>query len=296
MSFGDRGRLERALTGRAHANDVGKLVAGLRDDPGLRAAYDRGALAMRTLEGAAIAEVEIDWVERWLEADGTLGGAPQTTSPRWLRDHLWVWVAALAAGAAVLALRPPTPPSDRDDELQPRGLSAHPQAGWLGVSVLCDGGRGPQAPLEESAVCPIDASIGFAVRVDARHHGGEHFVLFGVDERGDLQYYLPTPDTPAPTLLDRDRWIPLSRAVRLSVNHTPGRVRVFAGMLAHPPTLDALEDAARVLARDPGDDETPWIERLGAGHRLVADCAFGRCLGAEREFRVDAATPVEPPP
>ena len=291
MSFGRRGRIERALTGRADAGDVGKLIADLRDDPRMRAEYDRGALAMRTLERAAVAEVEIDLIERWLEADGTLDGAPEVAAPtRWL----WIGVAALAAGAAVLALRPPTPVGEPNDGLQPRGMHGHPQAGWLGVSVLCDGGHGSHA-LDESSTCPIDASIGFAIRIDARHHGGEHFVLFGVDEHGELQYYLPTPDASAPTLVDRDRWIPLGRAVRLSVNHTPGRVRVFAGLLAHPPTLDALEQAAATLARDRGDDENPWIERLGPGHRLVADCAFGRCLGAELEFRVDAATPVEPP-
>jgi hypothetical protein len=293
MSFGNRGRLERALTGHAQARDVGKLVAGLRDDPRLRAAYDRGALAMRTLERAAVSEVEIDWVERWLEADGTLGSAAAPTPTRWL----WIGVAALAAGAAVLALRPAAPGGEPDDPLQARGMHGHPQAGWLAVSVLCDDGRGAETALVEASSCSIDASIGFATRIDARHHGGEHFVLFGVDEGGELQYYLPTPDVAAPTLLARDRWIPLDRAVRLRVNHRPGRVRVFAGMLAHPPTLDALEDAAAALAREPASagDEIPWIERLGPGHRLTADCAFGRCLGAELEFRVDAATPTDPP-
>lgn len=289
MIFGRNRRMDRALCGRAEAGDVRGLVAALRDDPKLRATYDRGAQVMRTLERASVAAVELDWVERWLEADGTLtGAAPIAAQSRWW----WIAGAVLAAGAAVVALRPVSPGiTDLDDPLRAKGVNAGPQAGWLGLSVLCDGGHGPTALVDiASATCPADASVGFALRVDARHHGGDHLALFGVDGDGGVQYYLPTPDQPSITLTGRDAWVSLDRAVRLAVNHPPGRVRVYAALLPHAPRIEAIEQAAATLARMPdvGDDERPWLDRLGPGHALFADCVFGRCLGAELEFRIEA--------
>jgi hypothetical protein len=286
--------IDRALTGVAAPAEVRGLVAALRDDAATRAGYDRGARAMRALERRAVAQVEIDWVERRLEADGILDAAAARDAAAaagrswsWARAW-WIGASVLAAAAAVLALRPPAPDRGGDDGLLvPRG-AGDPRAGWLGLSVLCDPtGRGA-APLTEVAggSCPGDGTLAFAVRVDARHRGAEHLVVFGIDARGEVQYYVPTPDARAPVVARRDVWTSLDRAVRLPVNHPAGRVWVFAALLPHPASIDDIDAAAAALVGR--DDETPWLDRLGPAHPLLADCGVAECIGAQLEFRVEA--------
>jgi hypothetical protein len=292
--------VDRALTGVAAPAEVGGLIAALRDDAAARASYDRGARAMRALERRPVAQTEIDWVERRLEADGILDAAAAGDAAvrpwSWARAW-WIGASVLAAAAAVLALRPPAPDRRGDDGLLvPRG-AGDPRAGWLGLSVLCDPtGRGA-APLTEVAggTCPGDGTLAFAVRVDARHRGAEHLVVFGIDARGEVQYYVPTPDAGAPVVARRDVWTSLDRAVRLPVNHPAGRVRVFAALLPHPASIDDVDAAATALVGR--DDETPWLDRLGPAHPLLADCGVAECIGAQLEFRVEAraAADARPP-
>ncbi|MBL8945191.1 MAG: hypothetical protein JNK45_18640 [Myxococcales bacterium] len=305
MRAGRRRGLDRALTGTIEPGEVRGLIAALREDAAARASYDRGARAMRALERRSVAQTELDWVERRLEADGLLDAGAGDRAPgrawSWARGW-WIGASVLAAAAAVLALRPPAPGDGGDGLLAPRG-AADPRAGWLALSVLCDPtGRG-DVPLAEVAggSCPGDGTLAFAVRVDARHRGAEHLVVFGIDARGDVQYYLPTPDVAAPVVARRDVWTSLDRAVRLPVNHPAGRVRVFAALLPHPASIDDVDAAAAVLATSSTrrDDETPWLDRLGPAHPLLADCGVAECLGAELEFRVeprasqDARSPAE---
>lgn len=281
--------VDRALTGVAAPAEVRGLLAALRDDATARAGYDRGARAMRALERRAVAQTEIDWVERRLEADGILDAVAADAAVRpwsWARAW-WIGASVLAAAAAVLALRPPAPDRGDDGLLVPRG-AGDPRAGWLGLSVLCDPtGRGV-APLTEVAggSCPGDGTLAFAVRVDARHRGAEHLVVFGIDTRGEVQYYVPTPDGGASVVARRDVWTSLDRAVRLPVNHPAGRVRVFAALLPHPASIDDIDAAAAALVGR--DDETPWLDRLGPAHPLLADCGVAECIGAQLEFRVEA--------
>lgn len=290
MSLGRHRAIDRALVGSARAADVVGLVAALRDDARLRVAYDRGVLAMRTLEGADVAEVELDWVERRLEADGTLGGAAEPSRTRWW----WIGSAALAAALAVVALRPPVPPVIDDDPLQARGHD-DPRAGWFALSVLCDDGRGPPAALGEvgGGTCPHGGTLAFSVRIDGRYRGATNLVIFGIDGDDTVQYYLPTPDQAAGAMTQRDQWIPLDRAVRLSVHHRPGPVRVYAALLPRPATIEAVDAAAAALvaAGARAGDERPWLERLGPTHPLLVDCAPPGCLGAELDLRIEADTP-----
>lgn len=292
MRAGRRRGIDRALTGVAETAEIRGLMAALREDADARASYDRGARAMRALERRSVAQTEIDWVERRLEADGLLDVAAGDRRTRrawsWARGW-WIGASVLAAAAAVLALRPPAPDGG-EGLLVPRG-AADPRAGWFALSVLCDPtGRG-DAPLSEvsGGACPGDGTLAFAVRVDARHRGAEHLVVFGIDAGGEVQYYLPTPDAASPVITRRDVWTSLDRAVRLPVNHPPGRVRVFAALLRHPASIDDVDAAAAALTASAGrDDETPWLDRLGPAHPLLADCGVAECIGAELEFRVEA--------
>jgi hypothetical protein len=276
------------LCGLASAHDVDRVVGALRSDERLRRAYDRGVAALRLLENAEIASTEIDWVERMLEADGTLGAPAPEVSPKWW----WVAAAVGAAAAGVLVLAPRTSAPVPDETFTPRG---GPRAEGLALSALCDrdasGGRTPALVEVSDGRCAIDATLGFAVRVDARHRGGAHLVLFGVDGAGDVQYYLPTPDEASVAIVARDRWTPLQRAVRLDVNHGPGALRVYAALLDRPPTVADVDDAAAVLRAAPDDEQTAWIDRLGSSHPWTAQCPEQRCSSARLDLWIDARTP-----
>jgi hypothetical protein len=73
-------------------------------------------------------------------------------------------------------------------------------------------------------------------------------------------------------------------------------VRVFALLGPTTPTLDAIDEAAAVLARQPvaTQSDPPWHERLAGTLSLLAACgAPGQCASAELEFWVgpDAGPP-----
>lgn len=280
--------IDRALCGLASSRDVDLVMGTLRSNETLRRGYDRSVAAMRMLEGSELASIEIDWVERMLEADGTFGAAAPEPSTKW-----W-WIAATvgtaAAGVLLLAPRPPEPLGN--DALAVRGGA---RAEGLALSVLCDRqpdrGRAPALSEVSEGRCGLDQTIGFAVRVDGTHRGGDHLVLFGVGANGDVQYYLPTPDEPAVAIVTRDRWTPLQRAVRLGVNHVPGDLRVYAALLDRPPSITDVDAAAAILRTAGDDEQTSWIDRLGSAHAWTAQCPDGRCSSAQLDLWIEPRTP-----
>lgn len=295
--------IDRALCGIASPRDVDLVVGALRGDAALRRDYDRAVSAMRVLEHTqlastqsatrVLASTEIDWVERMLEADGTLGATARAAAPKW-----WFIAASVGAAAAgVLLLTPRSPMPPEADDLVARG---GPRAEGLALSALCDrdAGRSGVPALTEVAEgrCAVDATLGFAVRVDGRHRGGDHLVLFGIGAGGDVQYYLPTPDQPSVAIVTRDAWTPLQRAVRLAVNHAPGGLRVYAALVERPPTVDDVDAAAEFLRTAADDEQTPWIERLGSAHPWTAQCPDGRCSSAQLDLWLDPGSPVPESP
>ncbi len=278
-----RPAIERAALGELGARDAQRLFGRLRDEPGLRRAFDRSMLAMRVLEHAEVAQAEIDLVEQWLTADGVLGPA---ASPR-LRAWPLALAATMAAAAAVWLLRPPAPPQPDDGF----GVKGGADARHLGLQLLCDDDRrAPPSVDDRGGHCPLGGTLAFAIRVAGMHRGGEALVVFGVDDRGDVQYYVPTPDAPAQTVVPwpRDTWQPLTRAVTLSVNHHAGVVRVYAALLPSAPSLAAIDEAAAALSRSSANEEDrPWSERLPPDATLLRGCDGWRCAFATSELVID---------
>ncbi|MFO0636371.1 MAG: hypothetical protein U0168_26370 [Nannocystaceae bacterium] len=273
----------RAALGELDDAATAALLRRLSHDGPARARYDRAIAAMRLLERSDVAEVELDVVERWLAADGVF--APRPAARRWPV----LLTGVLAAAAAVLWLRR-LPPDASHDGFQPRGAG---QATALSLQLLCDHG-GAAAPRVEAARgrCPRDGTLAFAVRLDPHHAGGRAIVLFGVDAAGEVQYYLPNPDDAAVPALEPGTWQPLSRAVRLDVNHVAGPLQVYAAALPAAPTLDAVDAAAAALRRRVGrdDDDRPWSARLPAQAELLAGCGGDRCAFAQADLLVTEDT------
>lgn len=296
MSLRRMMKIHDAVLGRSSGRAWTRMIEQLRSHEQDREIYDRATLAMRALERREIAETEIDLVERWLTDDGVL--APQRTPTR-TRAWMWIGVAFGMAAAAVLALRPSPPPAP-DDRFDPKGGG---YARLLGLQLLCDDGHAAASKLRDVAgsSCAKDATLGFAIRIDESYTGGSALALFGVADDGEVLYYVPVPDDARQPALAHGRWQPLSRAVKLAVNHRPGRVRVFALLGPTTPSLDAIDEAAAALARQPVATQTdpPWHERLAGTLPLLAACgAPGQCASAELEFWVgpDAGAPDGEPP
>lgn len=297
-----------------------------------RQTWDRAMAAFRVLEDAPVAKVELDQVERWLFEDLAEDGhlAPEPGLGR-RRGRRW-WTLGLASAASIAAAAAALAVVLVDDEgalvgagsvdalvesgaLQARGALTLPRP--LAIDLVCgDPARSVGGGVDglDRGACALDEVLGFALRMDweprpAAHgepaarawlppaDGPMHVSLFGVDARGELLYYAPTPkpapawilDAPADPRSGEPRWQATPIAVRLEVNHVPGPLRVFALASPEPPTLAELERWAEALAGAPaaGVDTLPW-------HLRLSDADFGarvcperqRCASAETSLRL----------
>lgn len=271
-----RRRIERALLGELSAADRTDLFTTLRGDPVARAEYDRAASALRVLEGdAAVAPFEIDLVESWLVADLE---QVQATSPTRALERLfggwrtWMSLAFAAAAAILVVLLTRTGPGvlHRDDDgaftVKGPGRDA-----VLAIDALCGTDRavaaagGDALVSASSAGCDRDDTLAFSLRVAPGHPGVVS--LFGVDSDGDRMYYAPTPDDPHAVSVKPGAWRPVGAGVKLSVNHAPGPVRVYAVLAPRAATVQEVDALATALAdASPAVDGSPsWIDRLLLG-------------------------------
>jgi len=282
-----RREIERALLGQVGADARRRLHDRLRSDVQAQAIYDRGAEALRALEGGrAPADFEIDLVEAWLCEDGVIADVAAPVRPRW--RGLWIALAVASAAALVVVLRP-RPIAPAHDELTPKGAGA---GAALAIEALCgDAPAGAMQPASEG--CAHTDTLAFAVRVDAEWAGGDTLVLFGVDASGEARYYLPAPDAPAPTAT-AGQWYALERTVRLAVNHRPGRLRVFGLLSDAAPDLDAIDETAALLSALPpaAVGDPPWHERLAGAGLVATSCARSQsCASAELELWIHEDRP-----
>ncbi len=273
-------RIERAVTGILSGSALAGTLDRVRGDVPRRAYYDRATEVMRALEGRMVASSEVDAVEHWLAAKGAFAA---TTEARPLA-RLWVVLLACAA-AAVLAfgLRPPER-ADPGERLTAKGAGRNRP---LAIEALCARASGELVDAN-GGTCDVAGTLTFAAWLDGRFVGGDQLIVFGIDEAGELLYYVPTPDgRPAPRL-DRNRWQPLGRAVRLAVNHGQGAVRVYAAVTPRPVTIEEIDATAAAIdasIASPGDPD--WIERLAGRGPIAAICTGDReCAAAEFVFYV----------
>ena len=178
----------------------------------------------------------------------------------------------------------------------------------LAIELFCDPAKQsassdaePPAPGASPIVdgrCPVDRELSFALRLEAfakRSLGPEAgLVLFGIDARGDLLYYFPTPADPKlPSVTSAD-WTAIEHSVRLDVNHQAGALRLFALWSDRGASTDEVEALHQILGehqfqRDsqigPHDD---WTSNLPADLRAKL-CPDGLCPSAQVEVQITPA-------
>lgn len=298
-----RRSLERELIEGLAAKPRRALIERLRGNATLRRAWDRAIASFRVLEQREVSQTELDQVERWLFEDladeGLLAAAPAPARSR-RSVTLAAMFAALASTAALLVALVP------GDDSGGQGLGAH---GMISDELVARGGLAHARPLALELVCgkparpaaqrgcTIDELLGFSIRLGdetldataaaALAEAPLHLALFGIDERGELLYYTPTPVDSTSALVrlgEPAHALPL--AIRLDINHRSGRVRVYALAGEQPVDVATIERWAAALHVQPpaGIDDPPWHLRLAPSLLGPACQRLDRCASAQTEL------------
>ncbi len=272
--------IDRELTGQLPPSHRADVVEHLRANPDARAHYDQGIEAYRALASDDIANVELEQVEQWLFAgpNPVASGPPEPVrKPIYRAWGLW---AALTACAALLLWLGPTP-APQPDGLTPKGTTDEHR---LMLEVLC--GEGPTSMHTATKGCSHTQSMGFAYRVARPDIGADtpmKLSIFGVDARGRVQYYLPTPVDDTVVAAQPGDSQPVAIGVDLKVNHRPGDLRVFGLLSPVAPNVQQIDRIAETLAptapAQPGDP--PWHQGLDPDLLSNLCPAPANCASAE---------------
>lgn len=230
--------IDETILGDVAPADWEELRQHLRGCADCRARYDRVALAERMLSGgpAALDRPSAATLDRIGAAvlDGAAGrpGA-------WQRMLQWFaptqrWAVGLAAAAAVVLvpflMRAPRPV---DSGFQARGGAQHERTAGLRVFCIAGDGVTPHCAREDQLKLTVSNAGKF-----------QRVFLVGLDDEWSPKWYAPRPpeieSVPAPDGVD----VPVGPAIRLGVNHDPGKVRVYAIFSDAPVTSQEIEAAA----------------------------------------------------
>ena len=221
-----------------------RLFEQMSADADARAHFDVAVQGLRILEGhdAEWSPFELDLVH-----DRLLGDLAPRTNPwvawvrRW-RRAFWSG-GALAASLAALLFWVRT-----DDSPAQFTVRGDDSAGPLALRALCGE---PLRPAERG--CEVTDTMSFAYRVAEDADPDRSLVLFGVDDRGRVLYYAPTPDDPSVLRPASGAWAPAQITVALEINHRPGMLRVFGVLLDRDRMVnhDDIERWASALTGEP---------------------------------------------
>lgn len=245
--------MEQGCTSR-HAKLIDRLViedlppskmGALRDHlaacPACQQRYNRVVLASRLLDGGPDkldqpSQRELAWVEH-----AVLERTRLVPDSQPVRRSVLRWVVGLAGAAAALAIvlplalrsgpPPTTGPRMPSTEFQARGGVPARVSRQVGVRAFCvQQQRGGLEPVVVEAkagpACHVDDVMRFAYTNRSKM---SHLFLVGLDEKYGIKWYEPHPPNRTSIKVRQDvANEPLSRAVKLSVNHTGGRLRLFA--------------------------------------------------------------------
>lgn len=234
-----------------------------------RARYDRVSLAERMLHGGpgALDTPSSSTLER-LEG-AVLGTAAPV--PMWQRAVQWFaptqrWAVGVAAAAAVVVLLPFLARSPRShDEFQTRGPTASHER-TAGIRAFCIGDEGvtPRCARTTQLRLTVSNAGKFA-----------HVFVVGFDDDFNPKWYAPRPpeqqSVAAPDGVDQQ----IGAAVKLGINHDPGKVRIYAIFSDAPvttPEVQAAADRLREQGKHPSQIEAlPLLRTDVVQKSLVLD-------------------------
>lgn len=243
--------------------DWDKLRHHLRGCEPCRGRYNRVVLAERMLHGGP----EKAFEPSPLELDRIAGAIFPPEKSAWQRTLQWFaptqrWATGLVMAAAALVLIPvlsnrplsTTTPEAKGSSgpvelFQARGgLPA--EARQAGLRAFCLEGDKVQ-PLESKGTQPPRCDRASQLKLAVSNPGSYKSVfLVGMDDDHAPKWYAPRPplaeSVPAPAGIQDQ---PVGGAVKIGVNHGPGRVRIFALFSDKPVRAPEVESAVDELAK-----------------------------------------------
>ena len=231
--------IDEMVVGDVATADWNELHRHLAGCPSCRARYDRVALAERMLHGGPKA-LDTPSSSTLKRLEGAVLGAAVTPAPAWQRALGWFappqrWAVGVAAAAAVVVLLPflarsPTPPAGG---FQARGGPTNERTAGLRAFCIGDEGVTPR--------CARTTQLRLTVSNAGKF---QRVFVIGFDDDFNPKWYAPRPpeqqSVAAPEGVDQQ----IGTAVRLGVNHDPGKVRIYAIFSDAPVTTQEVQAAA----------------------------------------------------
>jgi hypothetical protein len=274
---------ERALVGTLEGRGRRALARHLEWSDQDREAYHRLARLFCAMEGLSRPEAPTlarTQHQRILEAvQQQVAAAEKPRGPGLLvREALALALLALIVVAGLLWIDLPTPAPDTGFQVRSSAATmTGPGRGLVGLKAFCIdrrveyGPRGKVVPPPRTGSAGLgrapDAScrLGDELQLTVTHTGSAlpYLIVIGLDGEGRRLWYFPVPPTGRSGSAPRDVVDePLGEAIRLSVNHRPGEVRILAVFSRSP--LPAARVFSWLGTLDRGDSAEELIDWLAA--------------------------------
>ncbi len=231
--------IDEMLLGELPTDEWNELHRHLAGCTACRARYDRVSLAERMLHGGPKA-MDTPSSSTLKRLEGAVLGATAAPAPAWQRALAWLaptqrWAVGVAAAAAVVVLIPflLRATAHHDGEFQTRGATTHERT--AGLRAFCIGAEGVTPRCERST----------QLRLTVSNAGKfQKVYVVGFDDAFNPKWYAPRPpeeqSVAAPDGVDQQ----IGAAIKLGVNHDPGKVRIYALFSDAPVTTQEVEAAA----------------------------------------------------
>jgi hypothetical protein len=246
------------------SGDWEKLRGHIKSCEPCRNRYNRVVLAERMLHGGPEKAFEPSPLE-FDRIAGGIFGAEASVWQRWFWRFRPVWTTGLVAAAAAVILIPLLTRTPMNAHAPEPGKNAGPvelfqsrggatpngaEARQAGLRAFCLEGEKVQ-PLDPKGTEPPKCERSSQLKLAVSNPGNYKSVfLVGMDDDHAPKWYAPKPpvgeSVPAPSGVQDT---PVGGAVKLGINHGPGRVRIFALFSDKPVRSPEVEAAVDELAK-----------------------------------------------
>jgi hypothetical protein len=237
--------IDEMIVGDVGGSDWDELHLHLGGCVPCRARYDRVSRAERMLHGGPKA-MDTPSSSTLKRLEGAIVARVAAPAPAWQRALQWFaptqrWATGVAAAAAVAVLIPflvrsPTPPpiGQSGGEFQTRGATpTHERTAGLRAFCIGDDGVTPR--------CARTTQLRLTVSNGGKFH---NVFVIGFDDDFNPKWYAPRPpeqqSVAAPDGVDQQ----IGAAVKLGINHDPGKVRIYALFSDTPVSTQEVQSAA----------------------------------------------------